>query len=119
MWKLCFIALIALAIVPMSQAQELDIDTSEPLSLGQCVEIALQQSPSVKKAELGVEAANLDVKNARANYFPEIDISGQHQFSDAVDFGWEQENYDAQISASYLLWDHGHRKAELAQAKGR
>ena len=117
MWKLCFMALIALAIVPMGEAQELDIDISKPLSLDQCVKIALQQSPSVKKAELSLEAANLDVKNARASYFPEIDISGQYQFSDAVDFGWEQENYDARISASYLLWDHGHRKADLAQAR--
>lgn len=122
MWKWSFIALIALAIVPISQAQELDVgildvDISEPLSLEQCVRIALQQSPSVKKAELGLEAASLDVKNARASYFPEIGISGQYQLSDTAGFGWEQENYDAQIFASYLLWDHGHRKAELAQAK--
>lgn len=78
MKKWCFIALAILTIVPTIQAQELDIDISNPLSLEQCIEIALQGSPSIKRAELSEQAANLDVKNARAKYFPEIGISGQY-----------------------------------------
>jgi outer membrane protein len=68
-------------------------------------------------AALDLKMAKLDVADARADYWPEIDATGQYRFSDIIDFGWERQNYDAGITASYTIWDHGRREASLAQTK--
>jgi outer membrane protein TolC len=89
----------------------------EELTMAQCIKIGLQRSPSIRMAALDLKTSELNVKDAWANYLPEIDASGQYRFSDSIDWGWERQNYDAQISASYTIWDHGRREAGLAQAK--
>jgi outer membrane protein TolC len=96
-----------------------DIDLSQPLTLKQCIEIALKNASVMKTAQLDLRLEEMNVRDARSNYFPQIDTSGQYQFSDAVDFGWEKENYNASVSARYNIWDHGQREATLVQAKSR
>ncbi len=125
MRKALFIVIIALIVASIGEAQEenvehtdsLSVDISEPLTLNQCIKIALGRSPSIRMADLNLKVAKLDVADARANYLPEVIATGQYRFSDLLDFGWERQNYDAQINASYNIWDHGRREAELAQAK--
>ena len=125
MRKALFIVIIALIVASIGEAQEenveytnnLSVDISEPLTLNQCIKIALERSPSIRMADLNLKVAKLDVADARANYLPEVTATGQYRFSDFLDFGWERQNYDAQINASYNIWDHGRREAELAQAK--
>lgn len=125
MWKILFVIVAVLIAVPMGEApgegnsdwQLGTTDTSEPLTLNQCIRIALEQSSSIRIASFNLESAKLDVDDARSEYLPEVDISGQYRFSDIIDFGWERQNYDAQIDAGYTIWDHGRREAGLAQAK--
>jgi len=50
--------------------------TSVKLSLEQAVETALKQNPAIKEAEQELEAAEARVKQARANYFPQLGSSG-------------------------------------------
>lgn len=125
MRKAFFIVIVALIVVSIGEAQEenvehtdsLSVDISEALTLNQCIKIALGRSSSIRMADLDLKVARLDVADARANYLPEVTTTGQYRFSDLLDFGWERQNYDAQINASYNIWDHGRREAELAQAK--
>jgi outer membrane protein len=130
MRKALFVNMIALIAVSISEALAKDslvsggqtsdeslTYISESLTLDQCIKIALQESSSIRMANLDLKTAELNVKDAWANYLPEIDASGQYRFSDVIDWGWERQNYDAQISASYTIWDHGRREAELAQAR--
>lgn len=125
MRKALFIVIVALIAASIGEAQEesvehtrgLSVDISEPLTLNQCVRISLGRSPTIRMADLDLKVARLNVADARANYLPEVNAIGQYRFSDFLDFGWERQNYDAQINASYNIWDHGRREAELAQAK--
>ena len=129
MWKALFIITVASMAVPVGMAlgedvivagglqPDIEIDISEPLTLNQCVEIALTQSPGMRAAGFNLIAAKLDVDDARADYWPSVGVTGQYRFSDDIDFGWERQNYDAQIAANYTIWDHGRREAGLAQAK--
>ena len=125
MQKALIVVIVSLICVSIGEAQEGDLgnsdslfaDVLESLTLNQCIEIALERSPSTRIADLNLKLAELDVADARAKYFPEVNVSGQYRFSDLIDPGWEQQNYDAQISASYQIWDHGRRRAGLAQAK--
>ena len=94
-------------------------DLSEPLTLEQCIEIALKRASEIRTAQLDLKLEDMNVSNARSAYLPEISTGGSYQFSENVDFGWEKENYDASVSARYVIWDHGQREGSLAQAKAR
>ncbi len=94
-------------------------DLSEPLTLERCIEIALERAPEIRTAQLDLKLEDMNVSNARSAYLPEISTDGRYQFSENVDFGWEKENYDASVSARYVIWDHGQREGSLAQAKAR
>lgn len=99
--------------------EEEELDLSQPITLEQCIEIALKRSPSMKTAKLDLVLEDMNVNDARSRYLPQIDTSGRYQFTDKVDFGWEKENYDATVSARYIIWDHGQREGSLSQAKSR
>lgn len=94
-------------------------DLSEPLTLEQCIEIALKRASEIRTAQLDLKLEDMNVSDARSAYLPQISTDGRYQFSENVDFGWEKENYDASVSARYVIWDHGQREGSLAQAKAR
>jgi outer membrane protein TolC len=50
--------------------------TPQSLSLDGAVRIALQQHPALKEAEAAVDAAEAEVRQARASYFPQLTFSG-------------------------------------------
>lgn len=50
--------------------------TAVRLSLEQAVERALEQNPTIKEAEQELQKAEARVKQARADYFPQLDFSG-------------------------------------------
>ena len=99
-------------------AQTPIIDLSQPLTLKQCLDIAMN-APSMKMAKISITQQDINVQDAQANYLPEIDIGGGYLFSKDVDFGWEKDNYDSSLSAVYTIWDHGQRKSTLAQAQAK
>jgi len=101
----------------MSVDREEEVDLSQPLTLEQCIEIALKRAPEMKTGRLDLIVEEMNVKDAKGNYWPQIDTNGGYQFSDNVDFGWEKENYDASMSARYTIWDHGQREGTLARAR--
>lgn len=117
MWKAIFIIVTLLTIISFGTAWSQDVDTSKPLTLDQCIKIALEQASNMKLANLDLKSAKLNLDDARAGYLPIVDVSGQYQFSDKVDFGWDKKNYNAQLNASYNIWDSGRRKTGLEQAK--
>jgi len=94
-----------------------EIDLSKPLTLEQCITVALENATSIKNAQLDLAIEELRRKNVKASYYPEISIGAHYNSSDQIDFGFEKENYDSTITGRYILWDHGQRKANLAQAK--
>jgi len=95
------------------------IDFSQSLTLRQCIDIALENSPTMKVAKISLIEQELSVEDAKSSFLPRADVSGSYMFSDNVDFGWEKENYNASLDASYTIWDHGQRKSTLKQAEAR
>jgi len=93
------------------------VDLSKPLTLRECIDIALERSPDAILSRLSVITSELSLNDARSRYFPQIYLNGTYLFSDRIEFGFEKENYDLGLSASYTIWDHGHREAEVAQGR--
>jgi len=103
----------------VSEEGEQEFDISQPLALEECIRIALQSASEMKTGKLDLILEEMNVKDARSSYLPQINAAGGYQFSDDADFGWEKENYDASVSARYTIWDHGQRQGQTAQAKAR
>ncbi|MBD3183781.1 hypothetical protein GF312_15940 [Candidatus Poribacteria bacterium] len=123
MWKSILSVSLVITIIWVNYSWSADednvtaYDLSEPLSLEDCINIALQQSSNIKNSELDLESAKLDIQDAFSNYLPQVDINGEYRFTDMIDFGWEEQNYNASLGASYIIWDHGRREAEIAQSR--
>jgi outer membrane protein len=49
---------------------------AQQLSLDEAIRTALQKHPALRESEAAVEAAEAEVKQARANYFPQLSFSG-------------------------------------------
>lgn len=112
------LVIIQCAVLPCVDAQEpQEIDLSQPLTLEQCIQLGLERSTSMRNARLSLAIQELRLKNARADYFPIITSSGNYNFNDRLDFGFEPENYNLGLTGRYTLWDNGQREVGLAQAK--
>ena len=94
-----------------------DVDLSQALTLSQCIDLALEYSSVIRNARTNVALSELRVRDAKSLYLPDISVNGRYQFSDQIDFGFDEPNYDASVRGSYTLWDHGQREANLGQAK--
>ena len=113
----CWLIIAILGIVTPAWLIAEEIDLSQPLNLEQCIAIALEKSSDIKNAKLNLALDELQIKDARSNYFPEITVNGRYNFSDKIDFGFEKENYNATVTGRYTIWDHGQREINLARAK--
>lgn len=112
----CALILVSLAAIAQ---EEQEIDLAQPLTLEQCIQLAVENSTDMRNARINLAIDGLRVKDARARYYPDIFVNGRYDFSDAVDFGFERENYDLGMGGQYTLWDNGQREANFSQAKDR
>jgi outer membrane protein len=110
-----FIVIVGILTASCLMAEEINLQ--QPLNLEQCITIALQKSSDIKNLKLNLTLDELQIKDARSNYLPEITVSGRYSFSDRIDFGFEEENYNATVTGRYTLWDHGQREITLARSK--
>ena len=117
-WSVLTCALILVSLAAIAQ-EEQEIDLVHPLTLEQCIQLAVENSSDMRNARINLAIDGLRVKDARARYYPDIFVNGRYDFSDAVDFGFERENYDLGMGGQYTLWDNGQREANFSQAKDR
>ena len=118
--RFVFILIVQVLAISCVSAQEpAEVDLSQPLTLEQCIQIGLEKSTRLRNARLNLAIQELRVNNARARYFPQIFATGNYDFSDRIDFGFEPENYDLGLRGQYTLWDNGQREGNYAQAKSR
>ena len=106
-------------------------DLSQPLTLEQCIQLALKESTDMRNAVIDSAIQELRIKNARALYYPELFLNGRYRVSDRSNIIFNERvlaadlltprsighNYDAGITARYTLWDHGQRRANYTRAK--
>ena len=120
-WRIRFVLVCALILASLTAIaqEESEIDLSQPLTLEQCIQLAIENSTDMRNARINLAIDGLLVKDARARYYPDIFLDGRYDFSDALDFGFERENYDLGVTGQYTLWDNGQREANFSQVKER
>jgi outer membrane protein TolC len=117
-WSVLGCALILVSFTAIAQ-EEQEIDLAQPLTLEQCIQLAIENSTDMRNARINLAIDGLRIKDARARYYPDIFLNGRYDFSDTLDFGFERENYDLGVAGQYTLWDNGQREANFSQAKDR
>ncbi len=101
-----FVAFFGVGFASLGQYEK---DTLEkPFSIDQCVEFALLNSPLIGVAEGSVRKSELDVKDAKANFLPEISLSGGYYINDTYNtLSWNSDHYDLALSASIEPFSSG------------
>ncbi len=118
-WFALAMALMLLIRYTDAEEPDIGIDLSNPLTLEQCIKLALDQSSEIRNARVDFAIQDLRVKNARSQFLPEVLLGGRYGFSDGVEFGFKRPNYDLDLTGRYTLWDYGQRRANYSQAKER
>lgn len=135
MKKLTAILLVALApVLGTAAIDPTPATASAPLTLDQCLAIATDHQPALMAAQAGVNAATQAVGEARAPYFPQVDVNaGYHRFQkraffpSGLSFGsgalptqiGPLTDWTAGLSSRFTVFDFGARKAGLKAAEAR
>lgn len=88
-----------------SQENELLKDT---LFIDQCIDIALKNSPEITISEGNVRKSELGFSDAKAEFLPEINLTGRYYLNETYDkMEWNQNHYDLAVSASVKPFTSG------------
>lgn len=91
-----------------------------PLTLRQIVEYAWQHSPQLTAARGDLGISELESENARAQFFPKLDLSANHGLGDTIpkssDTPWRS---DAALTLSQVLYDGGRNYLRYDTAKAK
>ena len=71
---LCFAIMPALAM----NAQDSTVTSSKTWTLEDCIEYALQNNITIRQSRLETESAEVDLKTAKAAFFPSVFFSTGH-----------------------------------------
>ena len=141
--KLCFWFIAAVSFyfpIFSSAAADQNILPSEPLTMAEAIQIAVNQNPQVKAADFQVRAVESNSIQARSGFYPQIDFS--ETFNRTTNPMWafgtklnqgiiSQEDFDpvrlndpdainnfaTAVSMSWSLYDGGRTKIGWEQAK--
>ena len=89
------------------------------LSLDDCIEIALKNSPAVKKSRYNWQLSKTDVALAKSAYFPTIGIGAGGDYSNSHTNTKNSTNryYSAEASVSQLIWNFGKTNSKIRMQK--
>lgn len=90
----------------------------EPLSLEDCIKIAINNSRSIKLTENRIKNAKLTIKDAKARFFPTLSLDTSYSISSAYpEFKWDKDHYKANLNLAWTLYDNGATGAEIRKQK--
>ena len=87
-------------------------------------ETALKVMPQIRRGELGIEAAKLEEKSARAGFFPSISLSASvgtgHMSNNDFESGsqiWNRFNENVGLTLNIPIWIHQENRTAVNKAK--
>ena len=114
-------AALASAAATGPSAPPTEMELSAPLTLGQCIALALEHHPALRGATYDVEGARAGVGAARASALPQVSMSGSYTQSEGTlgtgGGGTSPQGYSAALNVRQLLFDSGRTPALISQAE--
>lgn len=110
---------LLISFTPCLSAEVAAVQKGMVLSLEDCIEIALKNSPAVKKSRYNYRLSKTDVNIAKASYFPTIGIGTGFNYNDNHSNIRSINNnyYSAEASISQLIWNFGKTNARIRMQK--
>lgn len=88
------------------------------LTLEQSIEIALKNSHKIAIAEGNVGKAEINLKDARSGFLPELYLSGGYNLNDIYDrFEWNENHYSLSLNASMIPFNSGRTLINAAKSR--
>ncbi|MDP2898598.1 MAG: TolC family protein [bacterium] len=118
-----FLARGPAAAVPSRPVRPSLRDTQDgPLTLAQCVRIALERNPRTRSSWLSSLSAAATVGEKQAAFFPSVDLTSEARRADPALLDREAQRgpgnaFDAGIGFGYLLFDGGARSSRVRGAE--
>jgi outer membrane protein len=90
----------------------------DSLSLEQCIEIALENSPDIAISRGSVVKAEISLKDARAGFMPDLYLSGGYNVTDVYDkLEWNDNHYSMSLNASITPFNGGRTWISIAKSR--
>ena len=105
-----------LARLEDEMSEELNLPDMDPL-----IAYSLEHRPDVNQARSAVKRTESDIGEARAGFFPIIDLSGTYAGERVDDIGFEEDDFGGGVSLrlTYNLFAGGLTKAQVREAESR
>ncbi len=90
-----------------------------PLTLKDCIQKALENSPRIKNRKINYEMSKHNLAMARAQYFPTLGAGVSYNFNDTEGSNRNTRNNSLGVNASIrqLIWDFGRTNANINMEK--
>lgn len=120
--KVCIFALLFMVSVNMCQAfegSESLIKAGAKLNLSDCIKIAINNSPNIKKAAYNYKISKNDVSLAKAGFFPTVNIGTGYYYNGtyAKNRDYDSNYYNLTTSLNQLIWNFGKTNAQIKMQK--
>ena len=94
-------------------------NTSTPITLKECIQKALNNSPYIKRAKINYEMAKKNVKIAQSVYFPTVSAGVGYNFSDVNSDSKNTvgNTFNANAGIQQLIWNFGRTSANIKMQK--
>ncbi len=120
--KIFLLIIFLMSGIRVNAIQSVQIEKNAVLGLNDCIKIALNNSPVIKKYILNMDVAKSSVGVAKSAYFPSISLGAGYKQA----FGERGHNYGSyqtrtlpgfDASLSQLLWNFGRADANIRMEK--
>lgn len=111
-------AVITLSIVPAMGIESISVEKNAILNIKDCIQLALQNSPAIKKARYNYGLAKNNVTISKSAYFPTIGVGtgyyvAQNATSNSLMRNGNMNYYSAEASINQLIYDFGKTFADV------
>ena len=108
-----------ISFTPAFSAEFAAIQKGMVLSLDDCIEIALKNSPNIKRSKYNYRLSKTDVNTAKSDFFPTITLGTGLNYNDSKSSYRNTNNnyYNAEASINQLIWNFGRTNARIKMQK--
>lgn len=112
---LALITGITISIGSVYAVEQMSVEKHAILNIDDCVNLALQNSPKIKKARYNYKLSKGNLGIAKSGYFPTIGIGTGYNVSEnhTDRFDSKSDIYSAEASINQLIWNFGKTNANI------
>ena len=112
---IALIICMSCSILSASAIEQMSVEKNAVLNIKDCIEIALHNSPLIKKSRYNYGLAKGNLGIAKSEYFPTLGIGTGYNFTDSQNNRRSTNSgiYSAEANINQLIWNFGKTNANI------